>query len=103
MGALELDTHSPKVLFNLIDRNGDGEIISDTFVKGCLSLCGSAKKLEIARLSELTKDVKHCLLALHREVKREKYLVEGMRKSNWSERHDDSHVLVSRAPNISKS
>merc|ERR550537_658632 len=55
--ALKLEAHNPEVFFELLDLNGDGAISSDTFVKGCLSLSGTAGKLEMARLSQKTNHV----------------------------------------------
>merc|ERR1712137_117332 len=59
--ALELDSNNPRGFFRLLDRNRVGKIDCDTFVKGCLSLSGTAKRLEVAELTRRTKHMESVL------------------------------------------
>merc|ERR1712084_213103 len=48
--ALELDTSDAWSLFKLIDADGGGNIDIDEFIKGCESLRGGAKMIDLANL-----------------------------------------------------
>jgi len=53
--ALQLECNNPKAFFRLLDSTGTGALDSDAFVKGCLTLTGTAGRLEVAELSRRTK------------------------------------------------
>merc|ERR1712083_280839 len=53
--ALEVDVTEARRLFEMLDMEGDGKVLVEEFVDGCLKYNGAAKNIDI-----------HCLIAENR-------------------------------------
>eukprot|EP00440_Ansanella_granifera_P036553 gb/GFBE01039657.1/.p1 GENE.gb/GFBE01039657.1/~~gb/GFBE01039657.1/.p1 ORF type:complete len:590 (+),score=98.22 gb/GFBE01039657.1/:1-1770(+) len=68
--AMELDTHDTWTLFWILDKNGDGTISTEEFIKGCVRMKGPAKSLDVVHLLAEIAEVKKMSVKLSELVDR---------------------------------
>lgn len=81
--SMGISTEDVGVLFKLLDADASGLVELDEFVTGCLNLHGTAKSLQLARMSYENKLTRREIKHMH-DALRDLHLMTTMLYENWT-------------------